>query len=185
MNEKMMHKIQEAKKRHHYFCHIDDLVEANLVKIIIGSRRSGKSYYLYSIIQYLLEKKTIEDTQIFYVNKERLEYDEITDYRDLEKLFHESDIDTGQRFFVGLDEIQEVVGFEKFVNSLHSQHGSRAIIFITGSNSKLLSSQYATLLSGRYIEQRIYPLSFQEFIDFSEVEGRDYDELLEEYIQYG
>ncbi len=186
-------KIEESIIRPIYFENIESFLENNLIKIIIGSRRSGKSYYLYSIIKYLINTKKISKKQIFYINKEWNDFDEIREYTDIENLFQTSWIDTKKTFFIGLDEIQEVDGFEKFVNSIQSKF-PHAIIFITGSNSKLLSSKYTTLLSGRYIEKRIYPLSFQEFIMFSShktnwktknsISDKEYEKYFQEYIHY-
>jgi predicted AAA+ superfamily ATPase len=114
------------------------------------------------VIDHLLQQQKLKKSQIFYINKEWSEFDEVRTYKDLQTLFAQSKIDTNQLFFIGLDEAQEIEGFEKFILDMFSKY-HQAKIFITGSNSKLLSSKYATLFAGRYLEKTIYPLTFKEF----------------------
>ena len=160
--EELFNKIKEVLPREQYLHDIDQILDLGLINIIIGPRRVGKSYFLYSVIDYLLKQKKLKKSQIFYVNKERSEFDEVKTYKNLQTLFTQSHINTNEPFFVGLDEVQEIEGFEKFVLDIFSKYRN-AKIFITGSNSKLLSSKYATLFSGRFLERTIYPLTFTEF----------------------
>ena len=159
-------KLKKVIPRQLYLKDIDSILDSNLINVIVWPRRVGKSYFLYSVINYLLEKDIITSNQIFYINKEWIEFDFIQDYRDLQNYFSKFRIDTSKKFFVWLDEVQEIKWWEKFVLSLQSKY-SNAIIFVTGSNSKLLASKFATLLAGRYIQKVIYPLSFKEFKYFS------------------
>jgi len=164
-------KISEVIFREKYLSNIEEILEIGLINVIVWPRRVWKSYFLYWVLKYLLENNKLDFSQIFYVNKEWAEFDEIIDYKKLNDLFNlNKKIDKEKTFFVWLDEVQEIEGWEKFVLSIYSQY-KNAIIFITWSNSKLLSSKYSTLLSGRYLEKTIYPLSFKEFCQFSEKES--------------
>ncbi|MDR0608284.1 MAG: ATP-binding protein [Candidatus Peribacteria bacterium] len=180
--DELFTKIKEVIPREKYLQNIDKLWESSLINLIVGPRRVGKSYFLYSVIDHLMKQKQLKKSQIFYVNKERNEFDEITTYQDLHQLFQKAKIATDEPFFVGLDEVQEIEGFEKFILNLFSKY-HQAKIFITGSNSKLLSSKYATLFSGRYIEKTIYPLTFKEFCQFSQQEATK--EMFNEYLEFG
>jgi predicted AAA+ superfamily ATPase len=93
-----------------------------------------------------MKKKKLKKSQIFYINKEWSEFDDIQTHHDLQTAFKSANINTDKLFFVGLDEVQEIQDFEKFVLDISSKY-SKAKIFITGSNSKLLTSQYATRFS--------------------------------------
>ncbi len=154
--------------------HLEQLLSAlntRLVKVLMGQRRAGKSYLLRQIIQSLIEKG-IAPEEIFYLNKELNEFDDIADYKQLialieaHKLKHALD----KKLYIFLDEIQWISGWEKAVNSL-SQHPSHAYdIIISGSNSDLLRGELATLLSGRYIVFEILPFSYDEFCGITKQE---------------
>jgi len=176
-------KIGDVIFREKYLENIDKVLDLRLINVIVWPRRVGKSYFLYSVLKYLLEKNKIDFSQIFYVNKEWAEFDEITNYNDLNDFFNTQEkIDKNKIFFVWLDEVQEIDGWEKFVLNIYSKY-ENAIIFITWSNSKLLSSKYSTLLSGRYLEKIIYPLSFKEFCQFSKKESNK--KTFFEYLEFG
>ncbi|UFX82764.1 ATP-binding protein [Candidatus Absconditicoccus praedator] len=182
MMEQLFSKIDEVIIRQKYLQNIDKVLDLGLINIIVGPRRVGKSCFLYSVIDYLIKNTKLKKTQIFYVNKEWREFDNVKTYNDLVDLFEKSNINTNEIFFVGLDEIQEVEGFEKFVLDIFSKY-KKAKVYVTGSNSKLLSSKYATLLSGRYREQIIYPLTFEEFLQFSKKEANK--KTFYEYLEFG
>ncbi len=182
LDKTLQDKLENSIQRKKYFENIDNFLDSPVIKIITGARRVGKSYYLYSVIKYLLEQKNLKKSQIFYINKERIEFESIRDYQDLNKLFEKTNIDTSQKFFLGIDEAQEIIWFEKFLNSIYSKY-PHWIFFVTGSNSKLLSSKYSSLLSGRYIEKHIYPLTFNEYCLFAQKTGTFWD--FKEYLQYG
>ena len=153
--------------RSYYMDMIEQYYSVPLIKVIIGQRRVGKSTILKSIIQSLVSSHRIPASNFFYINKEILAFDHIRDYSVLSHeftLFMQT-VDTG-RIFVGIDEIQSIVGWEKFINSILAQYQDRIEIVITGSNSTFLSSKLATLLTGRYIEFHVYSLSFSEFCLF-------------------
>jgi predicted AAA+ superfamily ATPase len=181
MNE-LFNKIKEVIPRENYLKNIDQILDGSLINVIIGPRRVGKSYFLYSVIDYLMKNKKLKKSQIFYVNKEWNEFDEIKTYKDLHTLFQTAKINTDELFFVGIDEAQEIEGFEKFILDIFSKY-PKAKIFITGSNSHLLSSKYATLFSGRFLEKILYPLTFSEFCLFSQKPSTK--ETFYEYLEFG
>jgi len=179
--EELKKKIDETIFREKYLENIDELLSWNLINVIVWPRRVGKSYFLYSVLKYLIKKNKINFWQIFYINKEWIEFDNIKDYVDLENLFKKQNIDKNRPFFVWLDEVQEIEAWEKFVLNIYSKY-KNAIIFITWSNSKLLSSKYSTLLSWRYLEKIIYPLSFKEFCKFLNIQANK--EVFFEYLKF-
>lgn len=182
MMEQLFSKIDEVIIRQKYLQNIDKVLDLWLINIIVWPRRVGKSCFLYSVIDYLIKNTKLKKTQIFYVNKEWREFDNVKTYNDLVDLFEKSNINTNEIFFVWLDEIQEVEWFEKFVLDIFSKY-KKAKVYVTWSNSKLLSSKYATLLSWRYREQIIYPLTFEEFLQFSKKEANK--KTFYEYLEFG
>ncbi|MBS8122305.1 ATP-binding protein [Candidatus Vampirococcus lugosii] len=184
MTDKLKEYIQKVIIRQKYLKDLENFCFAPFIKIIVGARRVGKSFYLFSIIKKLLELNKLKENQIFYINKEWLEYDDIQDYKDLNNYFlkWKKENKVGNNFFLGIDEVQEIKDWQKFILSIWSSY-PQSIIFITGSNSKLLSKDIGTNLRGRYISKKIFPLSLNEFSLFS---NKNIDnELLFEYINYG
>lgn len=151
-------------KRETYLSRIRGFYDSNLVKVLVGIRRCGKSVILNQIVNEIKDKGVSED-HIIYVNFELVEYEELQDYRKLNK-FIKDNIKDKKIYYVFLDEIQRVDKFETVVNSLRASV-SNISIFITGSNSKLLSKELSTVLSGRYVLFNIYPLSYKEFTELS------------------
>lgn len=133
-----------------------------LIKVITGIRRCGKSSLMRLCAGELLESG-VPPENIVHINFELMEYDYVRDYAELYKTVKEK-ITKDEKHYIFLDEPQQVKGWEKAVNSLRAE--TDADICITGSNAWLLSSEIATLLSGRYVEIHLLPLSFKEFIDF-------------------
>lgn len=146
-----------------------------LVKVLIGQRRAGKSYILRQIASELISIRKVNPNNILYVNKEYLEFDFIETYQDLEKLYqlYRQKQKPEGKVYLFFDEIQNIEGWERFVNS-HSQDFVEVCeLFISGSNSKMLSSELATLLSGRYVEFSIFPYSYAEYLQVTrQEEGR-------------
>lgn len=149
-----------------------------VIKVVTGIRRCGKSTLL-GQFQTLLIEKGVNSSQIISVNFEELEYEELLDYKKLYAYIKER-INTERKTYVFLDEIQRVDSYEKVVDSLYVK--DYIDIYITGSNSYMLSGDLATLLTGRYIEIKMLPLSFREFC---EITGKDSDEVLFEYMKVG
>ena len=134
--------------------------DKKLIKIITGIRRCGKSTLLDLYKNYLL-KNDINDNQIISINFEDIDFENLLDYSKLHSYIKEKLIPNKMNY-IFLDEIQNVPNFEKAVDSLYIKNN--VDLYITGSNSYLLSSEHATLLSGRYVEIKMLPLSFKEYI---------------------
>lgn len=156
-------------------------MDAPLVKILTGVRRCGKSTIFEMIRQELLERGIPED---HIVMKKYTEMD-IPDTITAKQMYDElvSRVEDDKRYYFLLDEIQEIKGWEKAVNSL--LEGMNADIYVTGSNSKLMSSEISTYLTGRYISIPVFTLSFREYLEFKKESTQSYDKLLEEYIKFG
>lgn len=160
---------------------VKPFMDAPLVKILTGVRRCGKSTIFEMIRQELLERGIPED---HIVIKKYTEMD-IPDTITAKQMYDElvSRVEDDKRYYFLLDEIQEIKGWEKAVNSL--LEGMNADIYVTGSNSKLMSSEISTYLTGRYISISVFTLSFREYLEFKKESTQSYDKLLEEYIKFG
>ena len=156
-------------------------MDAPLVKILTGVRRCGKSTIFEMIRQELLERGIPEDHIIMKKYTEMDIPDTITAKQMYDELV--SRVEDDKRYYFLLDEIQEIKGWEKAVNSL--LEGMNADIYVTGSNSKLMSSEISTYLTGRYISIPVFTLSFREYLEFKKESTQSYDKLLEEYIKFG
>ena len=150
-----------------------------VIKVITGIRRCGKSTLL-SLYQDYLRTQGVADNQIIYINFEELEYEDLLDYKALYNHL-KSRLHPEKTTYIFLDEIQQVVDFQKAVDSLYVKQN--VDIYITGSNAYLLSGELATLLSGRYVEINMLPLSFAEFCEIKGVS--DKESLLAEYMKNG
>lgn len=160
---------------------VKPFMDAPLVKILTGVRRCGKSTIFEMIRQELLERGIPEDHIIMKKYTEMDMPDTITAKQMYDELV--SRVEDDKRYYFLLDEIQEIKGWEKAVNSL--LEGMNADIYVTGSNSKLMSSEISTYLTGRYISIPVFTLSFREYLEFKKESTQSYDKLLEEYIKFG
>lgn len=168
--------------REEYLRKLIDSKDLNLIKVITGVRRSGKSTLLLQYKDYLLSQN-IKEKDIIYMNFESAEWYEIKDYNDLYKNIT-SKITDGNKKYILLDEVQNVVGWEKAVNSLLVDTNSD--IYITGSNAYLLSSELTTLLAGRVLTIKIYPFSFKEFMaTYPFKNDEDKYDRFDKYLKYG
>ncbi len=168
-------------KREVYLSRIRGFYDSDLIKILVGIRRCGKSVILNQIIDELKEKGC-DYKHIIYINFEYIEYEELRDYKKLNKYIKDLLIDN-KRYYIFLDEIQKVDKFEEVINSIRASTNNTSI-FITGSNSKLLSQELSTVLSGRYVLFNIYPLSYKEFIQLSKKNPKD-EETFWNYVKWG
>ncbi len=150
-----------------YLRKIVNFLDNKLIKVLVGQRRTGKSYLLRQIINYLIEEKRVNPKNIFYFNKEFIEFQGIRTVKHLNDIFllYLKKIKPRGKIYIFLDEIQNIEAWENFVNSYSQDFTREYEIFITGSNSRLLSGELSTLLSGRFVEFKIYPFSFQEFCE--------------------
>jgi len=166
-------------KRDLYLNQIRPFMQKDLIKIIIGIRRSGKSTLMKQIIEELKENGVV-DSRIIYLNFEDYH---IREYKDTDRLYNylEKNVIEGDKTYIFLDEIQEVENFEQVVNSLNATKD--VDIYLTGSNSKMLSGEYATLLTGRYKSFKVFPFSFKELLEYHST--NDKKELLNLFIRYG
>lgn len=144
---------------------------SDLVKILVGIRRCGKSVILEQIINEIKCKYNVDDEHIININFEFVEFEELRNYKNL-NTYIKSNIKDKEMYYIFLDEIQNVERFEFVVNSLRASL-KNVSIFITGSNSKLLSDELSTELSGRYVSFNINPLSYKEYIEFTRKDAYD------------
>ena len=170
-------------KREQYLERIRPFYDSEMVKVITGIRRCGKSTIMKQIIEEI-SRNGIADDHILYINFEIYKYRKISN-PDAFNDYVENYIKDEDKYYLLFDEIQNVEEFELVINSIRVSHN--VSIFITGSNSKLLSGELATHLSGRTISFRIMPFNFSEFCEFRKENNTDktYDELLDEYIKWG
>ena len=158
-------------ERKTYIDRIIKYIDIKLIKVLVGQRRVGKSYILRQIINFLISYKKVNPKNIFYLNKEFLGFDEIKSAADLEVLFnyYKKELKIKGKVYIFLDEVQNIVNWETFVNSYSQDFTNEYELFVTGSNSKLLSGELASLLSGRYVQFEIFPFSFFEYSDFKNI----------------
>lgn len=167
--------------RQEYMERLKAFKDNKIIKVITGLRRSGKSVLLEMFRDELLENGVMPE-QIQYINFELMKYDGVRSYKQLYDLITEK-ILRNKRNYLFFDEIQQVNGWEKAINSLSLEYD--ADIYVTGSNAYLLSSELATLISGRYVEIKMLPLSFKEYYGYYENSGKDKTELFNDYLKYG
>ncbi|RHP33621.1 ATP-binding protein [Lachnotalea sp. AF33-28] len=165
-------------QRKEYLSQLAAWRDEQVIKVITGIRRCGKSTLMLQFQDYL-KADGVEESQIIAVNFEELEYEELLDYKKLYAYLKER-IDPEKKNYIFLDEIQRVLSYEKVVDSLYIK--DYADIYLTGSNSYMLSGDLATLLTGRYVEIKMLPLSFREFCEFT---GMSSDSAFAEYIKVG
>lgn len=141
--------------------------DTRLVKVLVGQRRAGKSFVLRQYIDHLI-KNGVPPQNTLYINKEFTDFDIIETYQDLTKVIrdYESHFQIEGRLYVFIDEIQYIKDWERAVNSLSQDFTLDIDLFITGSNSEMLSSELSSLLSGRYVQFHILPFSFDEYCSF-------------------
>ena len=168
--------------REDYLSKIRGFYDSDLIKILVGIRRCGKSVILNQIIDELKEKRKVDDDHIIFINFEFIEYEELLDYKKLNKYIKDK-IEDDKIYYLFLDEVQNVESFEKVVNSLRASVRNISI-FLTGSNSKMLSDELSTVLSGRYVLFNINPLSYKEYIKLTNKDGYDMD-VFWDYARWG
>ena len=150
------------------------------IKVITGVRRSGKSKLLEEFKEYILEN--IEDCNIIEIDFNSLEYEDLQEYHKMNEYIEQKYIE-GKKNFVLIDEVQMCNGFEKVINSLHASE--KYDIYITGSNAFLLSSDLATLFTGRTYEIEIFPFSFKEYLKYNEEKNMNIDDAFDRYVREG
>ena len=171
------------KNRDLYLNQLIQFKDKKLIKVITGLRRSGKSTLL-SLFENHLITSGVDRNNIIRMNFESFEFDEITNYKELHTYINERILDPNKRHYILLDEVQQVSSWERVINSFLVD--ANVDIFITGSNAYLLSSELSTLLSGRYVEIKMQPLSFKEYIEFLDSDKEmSLPEKFNQYLEYG
>jgi predicted AAA+ superfamily ATPase len=173
------------KNRELYINKLIKYVDTPVIKIITGIRRCGKSYLLKLVSNFLIDKG-IDENQIIKIDFESIVYEIYRDYKALYEYVINSGIDKSKKVYILIDEIQEVEEWEKAIRSFTVDLDCD--IYLTGSNAHLLSSELATYLSGRYVELELYPLSFNEYIEFYELDSENKQQIEDsfyEYLMYG
>ena len=167
----------EVITRRHYADIVDFWIGKGNIIAIVGSRRVGKSYVVKDFIQRHTDDK---DANIIYIDKEKKTFKDIKTKDDLDAWIEERFL-TGKHNYILIDEAQEIEHFEESVCNWYTEENTDVII--TGSNSKMLSGELATLIAGRHVEVRIHPLTYSEFLEFHNL--ADSDESLMTYLNYG
>ena len=170
--------IKEYITRQRYIDRIKPYIGKDIIKIITGQRRVGKSYLLFQIMDVITASDP--EAQIIYINKELYEFDFVDNYKALLEYIKDKAKGKKNRY-IFIDEIQDIDQFEKALRSLSAEGGYD--IYCTGSNAGLLSGELATYLSGRYIEIKVFCLSYIEFMEFHKLQNNSGTFL--KYIKYG
>lgn len=173
-------------KRNEYIEKIVPFIDKDVIKVLTGIRRSGKSVMLKLLIEEL-KNRGINENQFIYINFENLKYRNLKNYERLYDFILNKVDDKYKSYYIFLDEIQEVEEWEKCVNSLRVDEDFNFDIYITGSNAKLLSGELSTYLAGRYIEFVVYPFSFKEFFEIMKEKNKEIDlkEVFQDYVKFG
>ena len=178
-----MFENEKLLERSEYIGKLERYLDKPLIKVLVGMRRVGKSSLMKILIERLIGKG-IPEKNIVYINKESLEFDQIRNYNDLNSYIGDRLVGVKGKKYIFIDEIQEIKSWEKAATSMLADKAGD--IFISGSNARLLSSELATLISGRYVEIAVHPLSFGEFLQFRKKSGSaDLEAELRNYIKYG
>ena len=167
----------EVLTRKHYADIVDSWIGKGNIIALVGSRRVGKSYVLKDFVQ---RHKDEPDVNIIFIDKEKKAFKDIKTKHDLDNWI-EARFIPGKHNFILIDEVQEIEHFEESICNWYSEDNTDVII--TGSNSKMLSGELATLISGRHVEVRIHPLTYSEFLEFHNLPDRE--ESLMIYLTYG
>lgn len=167
----------EAINRQSYIDKIEKYLGKETIIVLVGQRRVGKSYMLKMMCE---RKKHDANNNVIYIDKEKRAYDKIRTYQDLNAYIEER-LSTNKHNYILIDEVQDIKEFERSVRSYRTEPNTD--IIITGSNARMLSTELSTLIGGRYKEIYIQSLSYNEFMEFHQLQNND--ETLAQYIQYG
>lgn len=171
-------------KRDLYLNKIKPFIDKEIIKVLTGIRRSGKSVMLKLLMNEILSQEVSKE-QIIYLNFEDLKNRSLCSFDVLHNYILKNS-EKNKKTYLFLDKIQEVTSWEKCINSLRVQEDYQFDIYITGSNARLLSGELATYLAGRYVEFIIYPFSFKEFLEaISQIKPLSKAQAFNEYIKFG
>lgn len=166
--------------RNNYTSKITGSIGNRLIKVLVGQRRSGKSYILRQVAKQLIDNGVRPENTLF-INREFTDFDFLKTFKELDELIrlYKEELKPAGKVYVFIDEVQLIEGWEKVVNSYSQDFTESYELFISGSNSKMLSGELATLLSGRYICFEVFPFSYSEFLGIT---GQDRDR--KSYMEY-
>lgn len=172
--------IECGYERPLYTDKIANYLGSRVVKVLTGQRRVGKSYILRQMAMKLL-RNGVNGNNILLINRELAAFDFITTYKELAELvdYYKAELKPKGRIYIFIDEVQDIEGWERIINSYSQDFVEEYEIFITGSNSKMFSGELSTLLSGRYVEFAVYPLSYGEYIGIQSL-----PDCKQSYLQY-
>lgn len=179
----MYERIMTIFPRDRYLNQLTSFHGSELVRVITGMRRSGKSSLLKLYRDWLISEKKIEEKNIVYINFESLKYSNLTESQPLYDYVCGLSSQAGTKMHLLFDEIQNVKEWEKAVNALRVD--CECEIVLTGSNARLLSGELTTLLAGRYVEIQMFPLSFDEFLEFRKDSGEDIHKSFDAFLRFG
>jgi hypothetical protein len=150
---------------------IEDFTGNRLIKVLVGQRRTGKSYILRQVAKNLIDSGLPPENTLF-INKEFIDFDFLNDYKALDEFIklYKSELKPTGRIYVFIDEIQNIEGWERVVNSYSQDYTEEFEFFVSGSNSTMISTELASLLSGRYVTFNIFPFSYTEFLGITKEE---------------
>jgi len=170
--------IPDFFPRKYYLEKLLPFIDKNLIKVVLGQRRVGKSFFLFQIMSYI--KSLNPEANFIYINKELIEFDGIKNYLDLAQ-YVDSQLVENKKNYIFVDEVQDIIEFERALRSWQAEN--KYDIYITGSNAFLLSGELATFLSGRYITVRMFTLSYVEFLQFHKLD--DSNDAFQLYLRFG
>ena len=165
-------------KREGYLQQIAVWIDKPVIKVIIGQRRVGKSMFMFQIMEHI--KKTNKKANIIYINTEEEEFQSIRDYKTLQKEVN-AKLSKKTKNYLFIDEVQDIKEFERALRNYLAKN--ECDIYCTGSNSNLMAGELASYLSGRYVEFKIHPLSFNEFCQFHNLQKKN--ESVLKYLRFG
>ena len=172
-------KIPEFYKRELYLDRIKPFVNTQMIKVLTGQRRVGKSFLIFQLMDYI--RLSYPSSALIYINKELFEFDGLKDYSDLVNYVTQKRNNLNDKCFLFIDEVQDITNFEKALRHFFAEGGYD--IYCTGSNANMLSGELATYLSGRYIEFKVYSLTYNEFLQFHKLE--DSSDSFTKFYKFG
>lgn len=172
-------KIPEFYKRELYLDRIKPFVNTQMIKVLTGQRRVGKSFLIFQLMDYI--RLLYPSSDLIYINKELFEFDGLKDYSDLVNYVTQKRNNLNDKCFLFIDEVQDITNFEKALRHFFAEGGYD--IYCTGSNANMLSGELATYLSGRYIEFKVYSLTYNEFLQFHKLE--DSSDSFTKFYKFG
>lgn len=170
-------------KRNTYLTRITPFIGKPVIKVITGMRRVGKSCFLRQLIEKILDEQGAGPSDILYIDKESLEFEEIRTHLDLHTLVRNTFVPSSGKKYLFVDEVQEIDQWEKAIAYLAK--AEEIDIYLAGSNAHLFSSELATLLSGRYIEFNLFPLGYDEFLQFRGLSREAGEKEFLNYLRFG